>query len=263
MRDDYIVLVGGAPLNEEFGQAVGADAYCRDAGVAAETARRLIDERRARVPPEAPSTRRRRPRASLVIGCGALARELLALTRASARASRSTASTPELHKRPSGSPGAVEERIAKARARTAMTIRHLRGLRRLRHGRRPRRGPRPRKASSASAAPTATSSTPAPAAFAALQEEELGTFYLTDFLARQFETLVLAGLGLDRHPELMSDYFGELPPPRLPRPDRRRGADRARRAPPPTRWGSTFERRPTGYGELGPDHPVTRSAGGA
>jgi methanogenic corrinoid protein MtbC1 len=49
MRDDYIVLVGGAPLNEEFGMAVGADAYCRDAGVAAETARRLIDERRARV----------------------------------------------------------------------------------------------------------------------------------------------------------------------------------------------------------------------
>jgi methylmalonyl-CoA mutase cobalamin-binding domain/chain len=49
IRDDYIVLVGGAPLNEEFGAAIGADAYCRDAGVAAETARRLIDERRARV----------------------------------------------------------------------------------------------------------------------------------------------------------------------------------------------------------------------
>ena len=47
IRDDYIVLVGGAPLNEEFGLAVGADAYCRDAGVAADTARRLIDQRRA------------------------------------------------------------------------------------------------------------------------------------------------------------------------------------------------------------------------
>ena len=47
IREDYIVLVGGAPLNEEFGMAVGADAYCRDAGIAAETARRLIDERRA------------------------------------------------------------------------------------------------------------------------------------------------------------------------------------------------------------------------
>jgi methylmalonyl-CoA mutase cobalamin-binding domain/chain len=49
IRDDYIVLVGGAPLNEEFGAAIGADAYCRDASVAAETARRLIDERRAHV----------------------------------------------------------------------------------------------------------------------------------------------------------------------------------------------------------------------
>ncbi|HEX9854899.1 MAG TPA: corrinoid protein [Acidimicrobiia bacterium] len=42
MRDDYIVLVGGAPLNEEFGRAVGADAYCRDAAVAAETAEALV-----------------------------------------------------------------------------------------------------------------------------------------------------------------------------------------------------------------------------
>ncbi|MCG3267642.1 B12-binding domain-containing protein [Yoonia sp. I 8.24] len=39
MRDDYIVLVGGAPLNEEFGKAIGADAYCRDAAVAVETAK--------------------------------------------------------------------------------------------------------------------------------------------------------------------------------------------------------------------------------
>jgi methylmalonyl-CoA mutase cobalamin-binding domain/chain len=47
LRDDYIVMVGGAPLNEEFGKAVGADAYCRDAAVAAETARRLVEQRRA------------------------------------------------------------------------------------------------------------------------------------------------------------------------------------------------------------------------
>ena len=46
IREDYIVLVGGAPLNEEFGAAVGADAYCRDAAQAAETAPRLIKERR-------------------------------------------------------------------------------------------------------------------------------------------------------------------------------------------------------------------------
>jgi methanogenic corrinoid protein MtbC1 len=42
IRDEYIVLVGGAPLNEEFGKAVGADAYCRDAAVAVETAKDLI-----------------------------------------------------------------------------------------------------------------------------------------------------------------------------------------------------------------------------
>ncbi|GIL00930.1 MAG: 5-methyltetrahydrofolate--homocysteine methyltransferase [Alphaproteobacteria bacterium] len=42
IRDDLIVLVGGAPLNEEFGRAVGADAYCRDAAVAVETAKQLI-----------------------------------------------------------------------------------------------------------------------------------------------------------------------------------------------------------------------------
>jgi methylmalonyl-CoA mutase cobalamin-binding domain/chain len=47
LRDKYIVLVGGAPLNEEFGKAVGADAYCRDAAIAVETAKRLIAARRA------------------------------------------------------------------------------------------------------------------------------------------------------------------------------------------------------------------------
>jgi methanogenic corrinoid protein MtbC1 len=48
LRDKYIVLVGGAPLNEEFGKAVGADADCRDAAIAVETAKRLLAERRAR-----------------------------------------------------------------------------------------------------------------------------------------------------------------------------------------------------------------------
>ena len=45
IRDDYIVLVGGAPLNEAFAENVGADAYCRDAAVAVETAKTLIAER--------------------------------------------------------------------------------------------------------------------------------------------------------------------------------------------------------------------------
>jgi 5-methyltetrahydrofolate--homocysteine methyltransferase len=41
-REDYVVLVGGAPLNEEFGKAIGADAYCRDAAVAVETAKEFM-----------------------------------------------------------------------------------------------------------------------------------------------------------------------------------------------------------------------------
>ncbi len=49
IRDDHIVLVGGAPLNEEFGRAIGADAYCRDAAVAVETAQNLVKRRHGRL----------------------------------------------------------------------------------------------------------------------------------------------------------------------------------------------------------------------
>ncbi len=45
IRDNYTVLVGGAPLNEEFGKAIGADAYCRDAAVAVETAKVFMDRK--------------------------------------------------------------------------------------------------------------------------------------------------------------------------------------------------------------------------
>ncbi|MEY2445639.1 MAG: hypothetical protein QOE00_2219, partial [Ilumatobacteraceae bacterium] len=54
LREKYLVLVGGAPLNEEFGHAVGADAYCRDAAVAAETAKTLVKSRRDRLRAEPP-----------------------------------------------------------------------------------------------------------------------------------------------------------------------------------------------------------------
>jgi methylmalonyl-CoA mutase cobalamin-binding domain/chain len=47
LRDKYIVLVGGAPLNEEFGRVIGADAYCRDAAIAVETAKSLLAAKRA------------------------------------------------------------------------------------------------------------------------------------------------------------------------------------------------------------------------
>ncbi|MCF6302975.1 MAG: B12-binding domain-containing protein [Devosiaceae bacterium] len=47
IRDQLVVIVGGAPLNEEFGDAIGADAYCKDAAVAVETAKRLLTQRSA------------------------------------------------------------------------------------------------------------------------------------------------------------------------------------------------------------------------
>ncbi|MCL7465752.1 B12-binding domain-containing protein [Phaeovulum sp. NW3] len=50
LRDHYIVLVGGAPLNEEFGRAIGADAYCRDAAVAVETAKQFIARKHNQLP---------------------------------------------------------------------------------------------------------------------------------------------------------------------------------------------------------------------
>ena len=50
IRDDYIVLVGGAPLNEAFANAIGADAYCRDAAVAVETAKTFVARRHNQPP---------------------------------------------------------------------------------------------------------------------------------------------------------------------------------------------------------------------
>ena len=55
LREKYVVMVGGAPLNEEFGAAIGADAYCRDAAVAAETAKQLVKAHRLTPEPPGPS----------------------------------------------------------------------------------------------------------------------------------------------------------------------------------------------------------------
>ena len=88
------------------------------------------------------------------------------------------------------------------------------------------------------------------AVFAALQDEEPGTFYLTDFLARQFERIVLRGLGLDRHPELLPVYFGNYR--RLVYLAQAEDPDlvaRARAA--SDRLGLAFELRRTGLGGLG------------
>lgn len=84
-----------------------------------------------------------------------------------------------------------------------------------------------------------------------LQEEELGTFYLTDFLARHFDRLVIGTLGLDRHPELMSTYFGNYTRlVYLAQTDSDELTGMALRA--ATKLGLRFERIFTGTGEMLP-----------
>jgi hypothetical protein len=85
--------------------------------------------------------------------------------------------------------------------------------------------------------------------FAALAEEEPGTFYLTDFLLRHFERLVIRGLGLDRHPELFSSYFGNYRKlVYLAQAARPEALDRARDI--AASMSLEFGYRDTGYGTL-------------
>jgi len=97
------------------------------------------------------------------------------------------------------------------------------------------------------------------AVFEGLADAEPGTFYLTDFLLRHFERLVIQGLGIDRHPELMALYFGNYRKlvylAQLESPhnmaDGQRAADRL---------GLAYEYRVTGYGEL--EHSLRRAGEG-
>jgi hypothetical protein len=87
-------------------------------------------------------------------------------------------------------------------------------------------------------------------AFEAMQREELGTFYLTDFLTKHFDALVWSGLGLDRHPELRDTYFGVYRRVVLlsQAPDRDLVARASAAA---ARLGLAFSHRPTGRDRLG------------
>ncbi len=144
--------------------------------------------------------------ASLIVGCGALGASSSTLTR-DLPGVDVTCLPAELHNRPERIPAAVADRV---RSRGARLRPSLRGLCGLRDGRpaRCRRSPSS-TASSGSPGAHCYEFYAGAAAFAALQDEEPGTFYLTDFLARQLrDRLVIRGLGLDRHPELLSLYFG-------------------------------------------------------
>ena len=181
----------------------------------------------------------------LVVGCGALARELVTLTRDLPNVDI-TCLPATLHNRPGGIPAAVRERIRRRRGDydrvfvayadcgTGGLLDRViaeEGVERL-------------------AGAHCYQFYAGGAAFDRLAEEQPATFFLTDFLARNFDRLVIKGLGLDRHPELLATYFGnyrrlvylaQTDDPVLVAAARR-GA---------RRLGLPFEVRHTGLGELG------------
>jgi hypothetical protein len=185
----------------------------------------------------------------LVIGCGALARELVALTRRAGLPAMDLTCLPAtLHNRPERIPAAVAGKIRAARARGVERIfvayadcgtgglldvvLEAEGVERI-------------------AGAHCYEIYAGREAFAQLQDDEPGTFYLTDFLARNAERLVWRGLGLDRHPQLLPLYFGnytrvvylaQTDDPALTAVGRRLAR----------KLGLRFERRFTGLGELGP-----------
>jgi hypothetical protein len=161
---------------------------------------------------------------TLIIACGALAREIAALRRANGWTSVEICCLPpELHNRPERIAPAVREKIRAHRA----------GYRQL-----------------FVAYGDCYEFFAGPRAFAEMAEAEPGTFYLTDFLVRHFERLVVRGLGMDSHPELAQEYFrnyrkviylSQTPSASLIEQARQIAA----------RLGLAFEHRHSGFGELG------------
>lgn len=195
-------------------------------------------------------------RPPLVIGCGALANELVELTRRAGLPAMDLTCLPaSLHNRPERIPAAVQARIRRARAEgydrifvayadcgTGGLLDHIveqEDVARL-------EGAHCYEVYAGRAA------------FAALHDAEPGTFYLTDYLVRNFERLVVRGLGLDRHPELLPLYFGNYR--RLvylaQQDDEALTALAAAAA--DRLGGLAFERRLVGLGELA--HAVSRFA---
>ncbi len=185
-------------------------------------------------------------RGVLVIACGALANEIVALREANDWTDLDVTCLPaELHNRPQLIPEAVREKIRANRGRyTSLFVAYAdcgtgglldkvlmeEGVERI-------PGAHCYEFFAGSAA------------FAELAEREPGTFYLTDFLLRHFDRLVIRGLGLDRHPQLLSQYFGNyrllVYLAQLEAPGR---VELARAA--AERLGLAFEHRVTGYGQL-------------
>ena len=186
------------------------------------------------------------PSRVLIIGCGALARELVAVIDQAGLTNVDLTCLPAtLHNRPGGIPAAVRARIRAARPRyDKIFIAYAdcgtgglldvaladEGVERL---------PGAHCYEFFSGAGD----------FAAMTDDDPATFFLTDFLARNFDRLVIAGLGLDRHPELLPTYFGNYHRVvYLAQTDDAALVAAARRA--ARRLGLAFEMRRTGYGDL-------------
>jgi len=184
--------------------------------------------------------------AFLVIACGALAREIVALRTLNNWPHMVVQCLPaELHNRPEKIPAAVRAKIQAARGRfTSIFVAYADcgtgGL------------------MDAVLAEEGVERIPGAhcyeffagsAKFAELAEAELGTFYLTDFLLQHFERLIIHGLGIDKHPELLSMYFGhykKLTYLAQVLTDEKVAAGRTAAE----RLGLAFETQVTGYGGL-------------
>jgi len=185
---------------------------------------------------------------TLVIACGALAREIVALIRGHGWDHLRVQCLPaDLHNRPGEIPAAVDRTIREARARFSRIFvayadcgtggRLDRVL--AEHGVERLPGAHCYEFYAGSGT------------FEALAEAEPGTFYLTDFLVRHFQRLVIQGLGLDRHPELLPMYFGHYRRlVYLAQTDDERLRAMARDA--AEGLGLEFREQFTGYGELVP-----------
>jgi hypothetical protein len=183
---------------------------------------------------------------TLVIACGALAREIAALRRANAWTALDVRCLPaELHNRPERIAPAVREQIRAQRANYAQifvaygecgtggqldALLKEEGVERI-------------------AGAHCYEFFAGPAVFAALADAEPGTFYLTDFLLRNFERFVVKPLGLDRHPELKREYFRNYRRlVYLAQAEKPGSIERAREV--AAYLGFSFEYRFTGYGAL-------------
>lgn len=185
----------------------------------------------------------------LVIACGALAREILALRRLNGWDRLELTCLPAiLHNRPERIVPALRQRVAEARARGWRQI--VVGYADCGTG-----GGIDRFCAEQGLAridgPHCYSFFDGNAAFAARADDEIGAFYLTDFLARQFDTLVWQGMGLDRHPELRDMMFGNYDRLVYIAQTEDAGLERKARAA-AERLGLAFEVRRRGYGDLAP-----------